>query len=116
VYFVGAADSAKAFKLNNGMLATSADSASPNTFAKFSGTPAVSANGNTNGILWVIDKGTSALYAYDATNLANKLYDTMQAGTRDTLGTAVKFSVPTIANGRVYVGTASKLVVYGLLN
>lgn len=115
VYYVGAKDSVKAFKLSNGTLGTSPDSQSSHDFALFSGTPAISANGNTNGILWLIDK-TGALYAYDPTNLADELYDTDQAGTRDTLGTAAKFSVPTVANGRVYVGTTSNVVVYGLLN
>ncbi|HET7441236.1 MAG TPA: hypothetical protein VFJ47_08045 [Terriglobales bacterium] len=114
VYYVGANDAVKAFTLNNGMLASTPASRSSHTFDKFSGTPAISASGTSNGILWLIDKA-GALYAYDASNLATELYDTNQAGTRDTLGTAVKFTVPTVANGRVYVGTASKLVVYGLL-
>ena len=114
VYYVGAKDSAKAFKLSNGTLGTSADSQSSHVFALFCGTPAISANGNTNGILWLIDR-PGTLYAFDATNLATELYDSTQNAARDALGTASKSSVPTIANGRVYVGTQSHLVVYGLL-
>ena len=76
----------------------------------------VSSNGATAGIVWVLDGGAGVLYAYDATNLATELYDTTQAsGGRDTPGAAVKFAVPTVANGHVYVGTQTELDVYGLL-
>jgi len=114
VYYVGAVDVAKAFALNNGTLSTTPQSQSSHAFTSQGATPAISASGNTNGILWVIDRG-GVLYAYDATNLATELYNSSQAGTRDTLGTAVRFTVPTIANGRVYIGTKSQVVVYGLL-
>jgi hypothetical protein len=53
------------------------------------------------------------LHAYNATNLAEKLYDSSQAGDRDQMGLAQKFSVPTIANGRVYTGTGGGLLVFG---
>lgn len=90
-------------------------------------TPSVSSTpGNTNGIVWALDtdsttaanaSGTAApaiLYAYDATNLANELWDSTQ-GTGNAAGDAVKFAVPIIANGKVYVGTKTELTVYGLL-
>jgi len=44
-----------------------------------------------------------------------ELYNTSQAGTRDVLGPGITFSVPTIMNGKVYVGTGSELDVLGLL-
>lgn len=88
-------------------------------------TPSVSSNGTNSGIVWAFDNqpwaqacpGTcQVVYAYDATNLGNKLWDSSQApGSRDQSGGAVKFTVPTVANGKVYAGGQSTLTVYGLL-
>jgi hypothetical protein len=82
--------------------------------------PSISAHGAKNAIVWTLDVGgfntlsPTILYAFDS-NL-NELYDSTQASAnRDQAGGAVKFTVPTIANGRVYVGTESELDVYGLL-
>jgi hypothetical protein len=55
------------------------------------------------------------LYAYDAQNLGTLLYSSNQNATRDKLGPAVKFSVPTISNGKTYVATSNQLDVMGLL-
>ena len=55
------------------------------------------------------------LYAYDATDLANELYNSSQMGSRDTLGITAKFAVPTVYNGKVHVGTATEIDVFGLL-
>src|SRR3989454_7088017 len=71
----------------------------------------ISANVNTNGILWVIN-GTN-MQAYGAGTL-KLLYTTKDAGTRDTLPTTAHFVTQTVANGKVYVATRQNLVVYGL--
>lgn len=89
-------------------------------------TASLSANGATNGIVWDIDpsayngsdptaSGVAVLHAYNASNVAQELYNSSQAGSRDTAGQALKFTVPTIANGRVFVPTATELDIYGLL-
>jgi outer membrane protein assembly factor BamB len=79
-------------------------------------TPSISANGAANGIVWVIDgSGTDAiLRAFDAADVTNELYDSTQ-NAHDALSGSVKFAVPTIARGHVYVGTANELAVFGLL-
>ncbi len=74
--------------------------------------PSISANGNTNGILWVI--GGPQLSAFNAITLT-KLYGTNQLATRDASPPMAHFSTQTIANGRVYLGTQASLRVYGLL-
>ncbi len=66
---------------------------------------------------WAVENSNPAvLYAYDATNLAHELYDSNQAGTRDQFGPGNKFITPTIANGKVFVGTPSGVAVFGLLH
>jgi hypothetical protein len=84
-------------------------------------TVSISSNGSNSGIVWEIDNtnydtgGPAILRAYDASNISNELYDSTQAGSRDTAGLALKFTVPTIAAGKVFVGTTNELDIYGLL-
>ncbi|HYM06899.1 MAG TPA: LamG-like jellyroll fold domain-containing protein [Terriglobales bacterium] len=118
VYFSPIADSVKAFQLTYVGLSTAPTSQSPEVYGYPGGAMAISANGNTNGILWVVQKnGTSVgvLRAYDANNLATELYNSNQSGSRDTMDVAAKFSIPLIANGKAFVASQSQLTVYGLL-
>lgn len=126
VYFCGFGDAVEEFSLANGMLSTSPSFSSAHGFGFPGCTPSVSANGSSNGIVWAIDSsnygppaqttaGPAVLYALRGDTLA-ELWDSSQAaGNRDQAGNAVKFSVPTVANGKVYVGTATELDVYGTL-
>ena len=96
-------------------------------FPEKGATPSVSANGNSHGIVWALDTslygglsrsgfGPAVLHAYDATNLGRELWNSAQAAAnRDQAGNAVKFTVPTIANGKVYIGSYTEVDVYGLL-
>jgi hypothetical protein len=116
VYVSGIDGSVQAFALSAGKLSKSPTSQTGQTFSFPGATVSVSSDGATAGIVWVLDGAGGVLYAYDATNLASELYDSTQAsGGRDTPGQPVKFAVPTIANGHVYVGTQTELDVYGLI-
>jgi Abnormal spindle-like microcephaly-assoc'd, ASPM-SPD-2-Hydin/Transmembrane protein 131-like N-terminal len=134
IYFAGVTaehslgDKLKAYSLTNGLLSTAAVSQTTNSFVN-GGTPSVSANGNEQGIVWLLSRQDflyqrpgvmpAVLYAFDATNLSTMLYSSAtstQYGKRDQAGCGAKFQVPTIADGRVFVGTESELDIYGLLN
>ena len=123
VYVWGVNDNLKSFAFANGTIPSSTPSS---TSAEFSGTyspsPSISANGITNGIVWTLEtdnfaaNGQAILYAHDATNVGNRLYASTQNAARDNPGASVKFVVPTVANGKVYVGTETQVSVFGLLN
>jgi hypothetical protein len=108
------------FTISNGVIATPQWAKSANTFPPRGAVPAVSASGSSNGIVWVLDlsgwtgSGRAVLYAYDATNVANLLYSSPATGT-GAAAPAVKFTVPTVANGKVYVGGQGSVTVFGLL-
>jgi hypothetical protein len=106
----------------SGLLSTQPISNSTHTFTFASPTPSVSATGASNGIVWGIDSSSfgssccQVLYSYDALDLKNLLFTSEQASSnRDQAGGAVKFTVPTVANGKVYLGGQSTLTVFGLL-
>ena len=119
VYFQGSGDVLKAFALTNGQFVATPVSQSTTSFGFPGATPAFSANGTNHAIAWVIQSdgaesgGIGILHAYDAYNLGNELYNSSQAGIRDVPAVAVKFTIPTVINGKVYVGARKTLAVYG---
>jgi uncharacterized protein (TIGR03437 family) len=115
LYFCGSSDALKAFPIANAQMAAKPSSQSAAKFAFPGCLPTISAGGTANGIVWVLDPA-AILHAYDATNLAAELYNSNQNKTRDGLGATVKYSAPTVVNGKVYAGTESTLAVYGLLS
>lgn len=105
-----------------------AGAVSTDVFSQQGATPSISAQGSNNGILWAIDNGNNGatfsntnpgtlgaaiLRAYDAGNVSTRLFSS-DANTADACGNAVKFTVPTVANGKVYVGGNQQVTVYGL--
>src|ERR1700676_768818 len=127
VYFWGVSDVAKAFTVTNSAqpLSTSATDKGIDYFGFPGATPTISANGTSNAILWALESdafsdtgpgGPAVLFAYDASRLsAGVLYSSKQNGSRDNPGGAIKFAVPTVAHGKVYVGAEGQLSVFGEL-
>jgi hypothetical protein len=124
VYFGGSYDTLRQYTFDSttGLLSTGAEFTSP-TYFNFPGpTPSISANQDSNPIVWALQtdaygsNGSSILHAYDGTNVGTELYNTTQNDSRDDPGGAVKFTVPTVANGKVYVGAVKRITVYGVLN
>ena len=116
IYYCAVGDNVKAFAISNAVINTTPVSKSTATIAYPGSSLSISANGTNNGIVWGIDSsanqtGPAVLHAYDANTLV-ELYNSSQNLARDNPGPAIKFTMPTIANGRVYVPTANALSVF----
>src|ERR1019366_6709221 len=119
VYFGGSNDHLRVFKFDPRTEQLSVTPVSSTlSFAWPGPTPSVSSNGTINGIVWAVQKSAdhATLRAYDANDLATELYDSDQSPQRDGLGPAVKFTVPTIADGLVFVAAQGEVDMYGLLS
>lgn len=121
IYFQGVGDVMKAFLITNGVMTTSPVTRSKTSFGGVGYTPSISAHGASNAIAWVIDtsayasKGPAVLHACNATNLSQELYNSSQNLARDNPGGAVKYAVPVVADGKVFVRGEYALSIYGLL-
>ncbi len=119
IYFGAVDDAVKLFTLSGGLLSSAPTSQTAQSFAFPGGFPAISASGTSNGVLWVVERPSElspgVLHAYDASNLGNELYNSNQNSARDALDPATKFMVPTVANGKVFIGTSSTLTAFGPL-
>jgi outer membrane protein assembly factor BamB len=117
IYFAPEGNNLLQFQFSKARLSTSPLSKSAASFTYPGSTPSVSANGSSNGIVWAIEHSDpiDILHAFGASNLANELYNSNQAGNRDRFGTASHFGTPMIVNGKVYVGTSKGIAVFGLL-
>jgi hypothetical protein len=117
VYYAAVGDHLKAFPITNALLATTPSGESANAFAYPGSTPSVSSNGTQNGIIWAVENqgGAGVLHAYNPASIATELYDSNQAANSRDHFSDNKFITPMIANGKVYVGTASSVAVFGLL-
>jgi len=118
IYFAPEGNNLLQFQFSQARLSTSPLSKSAASFTYPGCTPSVSASGSSNGIVWAIEHSDplDVLHAFLASNLANELYNSNQAGNnRDRFGTASHFGTPMIVNGKVYVGTSNGIAVFGLL-
>ncbi|MFY9560087.1 MAG: pyrrolo-quinoline quinone [Terriglobales bacterium] len=123
LYFVPVFDNLKAFHFDpkTGLISLTPESQTITSFDFPTALLSISSNGNKDGIVWApqddgYHRGAPAiLRAYDARNLTHELYNSEENFARDDPGAAGKFTVPTIANGKVYFTTHKRLVVYGLL-
>ncbi len=120
VYLLSDGDALRAYAMNGGKLTFKG--ASRFIFRDNAATPEISANGDRDGIVWVVsskgwntDDRTAVLHAADAADVSHELYNTEQNARRDRAGVALRFNMPMIANGHVYVGAKHEVDVYGLL-
>jgi hypothetical protein len=118
LYYGASGARLEAFSIASAKISSNPTSQSPGTFG-YPGTSAiVSANGTANAIVWAHENQSNGavLHAYDAANLATELYNSTQAtGNRDQFGTGNKFITPTVAGGKVFVGTTNSVGIFGLL-
>jgi outer membrane protein assembly factor BamB len=139
LFAAGASGPVHSYQLNTSTAQFSSTATSTHTFGFPGATLSVSAAANQNGVVWAIDShsyctaqarscGAAVLYAYDAGNVANELWNSATVAA-DRAGNAIKFSVPTVASGRVFIGTRGtnaggansstsvpgELEIYGLL-
>lgn len=127
LFIAGANGALQAYALDTttGLFNPAQTSQSATPYPGMGATPSVSAKSGSHGIVWAIDAsqygppgklgtGPTVLHAYDATNLNRELWNSSQSS-GDQAGNAVKFTVPTVANGKVYIGTRTEIDVYGLL-
>jgi hypothetical protein len=112
VYFIGRNDVMKAFSLQNGQLVGPIFKGNTNLFVTDT---AITSNGGNNALLWVSQSDINVIHAFDPYDLTHEYYNTGQAGARDVPDPISRFMVPTVVNGKMYVGTKGVLDVYGLL-
>jgi hypothetical protein len=122
VYMWGNGDVGKLFPLNTGVMNTTPSSKSTVSSAFPGASFSISSNGAQDGIAWALrtdqytDHGPSILYAFDANDLSRVLWESDTNSTQNGTQHAMKFAVPVVTNGKVYVVTNGAVYVYGLLN
>jgi hypothetical protein len=122
IFFIGSDSRVKDFSFDRGQLKLKATG---NTkFFDSGATPAISANGTKDALVWAASSKNwneppgkpAVLYAYDAADVTHEIYTTEQNSARDRAGVALRFAIPSIVNGKVYLGTRGQVDVYGLLS
>jgi len=115
IYYLGSGDHIKAFRMSGGLIVTSPESQGTHSYGFPGATPTISANGVNDGIVWTLETAAQAvLHAYNAANVAVELYNSSLVPSRDNPGPYVKFTLPIVANGKVYVGTQNGFSAFGV--
>jgi len=116
VFYANRKDRLKDFAIDNGKLVAMPVHQSAEQFAHPGAIPSVSANGSKDGIVWlVVSQGPNRagydsdaiLHAYAAADVGHELFSAV-------LGPSTRFTMPTVAGGRVFIGARRMLYVYGL--
>ena len=122
VYMLASSDYLSDFPVEAGSLPARPAAMGQQRFGNPGATPAISANGRRNGIVWLIETKAwngadrpAVLHAYNAANVAEEIYNSEQNSARDRAGKTLRFTIPTVVNGRVYVEAKGEVDVYGLL-
>ena len=116
VYVCPGSSAVRAYAISNAKLVIPPTQSS-NNFGGNGAVLSISSNGATAGIVWAVDHTNTTLFAYDATNITTNIYNSTQAsGSRDHFSAVGgHFVTPAVVDGKVYFGTGSSLVVFGLL-
>ena len=116
-------DALKDYAFKSGQFSAEPVAQTQATF-KASATPTVSSDGARNGIVWTVETRPfgfsnqvpgAVLHAYDAANIGHELYNSSENSSRDAAGPSLRFTIPAVVNGRVYVGAIKEVDVYGPL-
>jgi hypothetical protein len=121
IFFIGSEKPLEDFSVDHGQLNLKASG--PTRFFDSGATPVISANGSKDAIVWAVSSKNwneppgrpAVLYAYDAADVTHQLYTSEQNAARDRAGTALRFAMPSVVNGRVYLGAKGEVTVYGRL-
>jgi len=114
LYLSSCDDVVKSFTVTNATISSAPLSSSTDSDGRRQGSPMVSASGTANGLVWVASFGNDVLRAYDAQDLSKEYWTSPKGPAPDAVGTVVKFSTPTVADGMVFVGTMNTVCGYGL--
>ena len=113
LYFTNNSSPVTAYRLSNGTLVV--PPAAQSVALVDPTHPMITADGNSNGILWLIDSGTR-LTAMDAITLKTLYVSKQASGGRDSLPPLAHFASPIAADGKVFIGTQNSVVAYGLFS
>jgi hypothetical protein len=137
IYMMPAVGAITSIPVQNGVVNFSAAKKGTLIEEQRGSTTSISANGTSNGIVWYIDpsaylytydyagppggvidvtgNGPGILTAFSTDDFTTPLYQSDAAdGDANAAGDAIKFSVPTVANGLVFVGSQTELSIFGL--